>query len=94
MSNGSGYAIGVSMDATVRTDNNYFENQKIPINTNLNDAKPGKVSGASTNFYKNSGTNKISTRASNWVPEYEYKSILIPAADVRARVLKEAGPKY
>ncbi|SDM13638.1 Pectate lyase [Daejeonella rubra] len=91
--NGSGYTVGVTMGATVRTDNNYFENQANPIYTEYN-AKPGYVSGASTNFYKNSGTNKISTPASTWVPTYEYKSVLIPAADVAARVLSEAGPKY
>jgi len=91
--NGSGYTVGVTMGATVRTDNNYFENQANPIYTEYN-AKPGFVSGASTNFYKNSGTNKISTAASTWVPSYEYKSILIPAADVAARVLSESGPKY
>jgi pectate lyase len=91
--NGSGYTVGVTMGATVRTDNNYFENQANPIYTEYN-AKPGYVSGASTNFYKNSGTNKISTAASSWVPSYEYKSILIPAADVAAKVLSEAGPKY
>src|SRR5690606_21423238 len=54
--NGSGYAIGSTMNATVRTDNNYFENQNIPIYTNYN-AKPGVVSGANTNIYKNSGAN-------------------------------------
>lgn len=91
--NGSGYTVGVTMGATVRTDNNYFENQANPIYTEYN-AKPGYVSGASTNFYKNSGTNKISTAASNWIPPYEYQSVLIPAADVAAKVLAEAGPKY
>ena len=91
--NGSGYTIGVTMGATVRTDNNYFENQNIPIYTDYN-AKPGVVSGASTNYYKNSGANQISTSPSNWLPPYEYKSVLIPAADVAARVLSEAGPKY
>jgi len=90
--NGSGYTVGVTMGATVRTDNNYFENQANPIYTEYN-AKPGFVSGASTNFYKNSGSNKISTAASNWIPPYEYQSMLIPAADVAAKVLAEAGTK-
>lgn len=90
--NGSGYTVGVTMGATVRTDNNYFENQANPIYTEYN-AKPGYVSGASTNFYKNSGSNKISTAASNWLPPYEYQSILIPAADVATKVMAEAGPK-
>lgn len=91
--NGSGYTIGATMGATVRTDNNYFENQANPIYTEYN-SKPGYVSGASTNFYKNSGSNKISTAASTWIPPYEYQSVLIPAADVAAKVLAEAGPKY
>jgi pectate lyase len=91
--NGSGYTIGATMGATVRTDNNYFENQANPIYTEYN-AKPGYVSGASTNFYKNSGSNKISTAASNWIPPYEYQSMLIPAADVATKVMAEAGPKY
>jgi len=91
--NGSGYAIGSTMNATVRTDNNYFENQNIPIYTDYN-SKPGVVSGAATNIYKNSGANKISTSASNWLPGYEYQSRLIAATDVPARVLSEAGPKY
>lgn len=91
--NGSGYGIGVTMDATVRTDNNYFEGQKYPIYTNYN-AKPGVVSGASTNIYQNSGANVISTKESFWVPDYEYKSVLIPAADVPSVVKNGAGPKY
>lgn len=90
MQNGSGYGIGVTMGATVRTDNNYFENQQYPIYTEFN-AKPGFVSGASTNIYKGSGANKISTAASTWVPTYEYKSELIPAANVPAVVMANAG---
>ncbi|EOR93843.1 hypothetical protein ADIARSV_2980 [Arcticibacter svalbardensis MN12-7] len=93
LANGSGYGIGVTMNATVRTDNNYFEGQHIPIYTEFN-AKPGVVSGASTNIYKNCGPNIISTSASSWVPSYEYKSVLIAAADVPAKVLSEAGPNY
>lgn len=93
LANGSGYGIGVTMNATVRTDNNYFEGQHIPIYTDFN-AKPGVVSGASTNIYKNCGANKISTSASTWVPSYEYKSVLIAAADVPSKVLSTAGPNY
>ncbi|TKC03692.1 pectate lyase [Pedobacter frigoris] len=90
LSNGSGYGIGVTMGATVRTDNNYFENQSVPIYTEYN-AKPGYVSGANTNIYKGSGANRISTSASDWVPSYEYKSVLIPAANVPAVVSAGAG---
>lgn len=88
--NGSGYGVGATMGATVRTDNNYFENQHYPIFTEYN-AKPGFISGASTNIYKNSGANKISTSSSAWVPTYEYKTELIPAANVPAVVTAGAG---
>lgn len=90
LQNGSGYGIGVTMGATVRTDNNYFENQAIPIFTEYN-AKPGYVSGAETNIYANSKANRISTAASTWVPAYEYKSQLIAAANVPAVVSAGAG---
>lgn len=92
ISNGSGYGIGVTMNATVRTDNNYFENQNTPIKTDYN-AKPGVVSGANTNIYKNSGANKITTAASTWLPDYEYKSALIAAQDVPSVVKNGAGPR-
>jgi pectate lyase len=88
--NGSGYGIGVTMGATVRTDNNYFENQKVPIFTDYN-ARPGYVSGAATNYYKGSGANKISTSASTWVPAYEYKSALIAVANVPSTIVNGAG---
>lgn len=88
--NGSGYGVGATMGATVRTDNNYFENQNAPIRTTYN-AKPGFISGASTNIYKNSGANILSTSASTWVPTYEYKSELLPAAQVPAVVTAGAG---
>jgi pectate lyase len=94
MLNGSGYAVGAAMDAVVRTDNNYFENQSVPFYTNFSGSKPGFISGASTNYYKNCGANQITTSASSWIPEYEYKSVLIPALDVAAKVLANSGPKY
>ncbi|SHG02519.1 pectate lyase family protein [Pedobacter caeni] len=90
LQNGSGYGIGVTMGATVRTDNNYFENQAIPIFTEYN-AKPGYVSGAETNIYANSKANRISTASSTWTPAYEYKSVLIAAANVPAVVSAGAG---
>ncbi|ETZ21724.1 hypothetical protein N824_26170 [Pedobacter sp. V48] len=89
LQNSSGYGIGVTMGATVRTDNNYFESQHYAIYTDFN-SKPGFVSGASTNIIKG-GVNKISTAASSWVPTYEYKSELIPAANVPATVMANAG---
>ncbi|MET1054846.1 MAG: pectate lyase [Pedobacter sp.] len=90
LKNSSGYGIGITMDAVVRTDNNYFEGQHFPIYSEFN-SKPGFVSGANTNIYVSSGANKVSTAASSWVPDYEYKSVLIPAADVPAMVTANAG---
>jgi pectate lyase len=90
MLNGDGYAIGASMGATVRIDNNYFENQHIGLFTQYN-AKPGYISGASTNIFKNCGADMVSTAPSTWVPAYEYKSALIPAANVPAVVTAGAG---
>ena len=90
MRNGTGYAIGVTMGATVRTDNNYFENQGVPIYTDYN-LKPGYVSGASTNIYSNSKANRISTSASSWLPPYEYKSVLIAAESVPSTIAAKSG---
>lgn len=88
--NGSGYGIGATMDAVVRTDNNYFENVKWPIFTEFN-AKPGYISGAATNIYTGGGASRVSTSASTWLPPYEYKSVLIAAADVPAMVTANSG---
>lgn len=90
LSNGSGYGIGITMNATVRTDNNYFENQAIPVFTEYN-AKPGFISGLETNIYKKCGASRISTNRSSWKPGYEYRSVLMPAAVVPAMVSKKAG---
>ncbi|WP_395627398.1 polysaccharide lyase family 1 protein [Daejeonella sp.] len=89
--NGSGYTIGVTINGTVRTDNNLFESQNIPIYTDFN-ASPGVISGASTNIYINSGANQISSASSNWLPPYQYSMSLIPAAEVRSVVTRQAGP--
>ncbi|RZK98894.1 MAG: pectate lyase, partial [Pedobacter sp.] len=89
----NGYAIGSTMGATVRTDNNYIEGINQPIRTDFN-SKPGYVSGASTNMYKSCGSNVITTSASTWVPTvYSYSSALIPAANVPAEVMAGAGPR-
>ncbi|HEY0769996.1 MAG TPA: hypothetical protein VGD31_06645 [Sphingobacteriaceae bacterium] len=88
----SGYAIGCTTGGTVRTDNNYFKNQAIPIFTDFNHG-PGVISGASTNIYVNCGTNKISTPPSRWIPPYRYKEILLAASEVPRSVLKNAGPR-
>jgi pectate lyase len=90
--NSSGYTIGVTINATVRTDNNAFESQNIPIYTDFN-RSPGVVSGASTNLYINSGTNQITSATSSWLPPYQYSNILTSAAEIRSVVPKMAGPQ-
>lgn len=90
--NGSGYTIGVTKEGTVRTDNNFFENQAIPIYTDFNNS-PGLISGASTNIYIGCGSNQITTFPSNWLPPYQYVSALIPASEVPAMVMSQAGPR-
>jgi len=90
--NGSGYTIGVTLNGTVRTDNNLFESQNIPIYTDFN-TSPGLISGASTNLYINSGANQITSAASNWLPPYLYSSSLIPASEVHSVIPGQAGPQ-
>ncbi len=90
--NSSGYTIGVTKEGTVRTDNNYFKNQNIPIFTNFNNST-GSVSGVSTNLYITSGANQITSPPSSWLPPYEYASALIAASEVPEKVLNQAGPK-
>jgi pectate lyase len=94
--NSSGYGVGSTMDAVVRTDNNYFENANTPIRTNYN-SSPGYVSGASTNFYDPTcGPNVITTAASTWTPasDYSYSAWLTSAAQAKTDVLAGAGPNF
>ena len=91
--NNSGYSVASQLGGTLRTDNNYFSNCSIPITTSINGAAPGYVSGANTNTFVNSGSVRISTAASSWVPTYEYKSIMHATADVPSVVTSGAGPK-
>lgn len=86
------YGVAARIGSTVRTDNNYFENFKgAPLRTL--DPSPGVISGAATNVYAGSGANKISTKASTWVPSYSYSSVLASAANVPAAVKAGAGAK-
>ncbi len=94
--NSSGYGVGVTMDATVRTDNNYFENASKPIFTNFN-SKPGYVSGAETNFYDPScGANIIATSPSTWTPvaDYAYAAYLTTPQQAKTEVLAGSGPYF
>ncbi|SKB48093.1 Pectate lyase [Sphingobacterium nematocida] len=78
------------MGAIVRVENSYFKNTTLPIRTELSPVA-GVISGESTNIFDNSGKNKITTAPSNWVPTYEYKSVLSTAANVPSIVMKGAG---
>jgi pectate lyase len=88
--NQGGYAMGSRCGAVIRTDNNVIENSIAPLRTEIS-AVEGYFSGINTNIYKNCGSNKVTTAESTWVPSYEYKSILIPAANVQAVVTANAG---
>lgn len=90
--NSSGYGIGSSMEAMVRTDNNYFENTVNPIKTDFN-TKSGYISGSNSNFYKNSRKNIINTSVDPWKPSYPYTSQLLPANKVPVEVGHSAGAK-
>lgn len=87
---GGSYAIAAQAGATVRTDNNYIENVSTALRTDIS-SSTGYFSGTSTNIFKNSGASRITTAESTWVPTYEYKSSLIPAADVPAKIIAGAG---
>lgn len=89
--NNSGYSVSALEKGTVRTDNNYFSNCSVPITTTYNGYTAGYISGANTNTYVNSGKNNLTTSASNWIPPYEYNSVLIPASEVPSAVRGRAG---
>ncbi|RYZ94123.1 MAG: hypothetical protein EOP47_28465 [Sphingobacteriaceae bacterium] len=92
----SGYGVGVTVDATVRTDNNYFEKVVRPIFTKFN-SKPGFVSGESTNFFDEAtGKTEISTSPSTWTPkrDYGYAAYLTSPQQAKIDVLDHAGPDY
>ncbi|MEQ7799389.1 pectate lyase [Pedobacter sp. ASV1-7] len=78
------------MGATVRVDNNYFKNTKLPIRTELS-PQAGTISGESTNIFDNCGKNIITTAPSSWVPSYEYKTGFNVAANVPSVVTNGSG---
>lgn len=92
LKDGSGYGIGSTMEATVRTDHNYFENIVHPIRTNFN-SKPGFLVAASGNFYKNCGKNIITTGVCIWNAPYSYRQELLPVSEVPQTILRGAGAK-
>ncbi|WP_207425886.1 polysaccharide lyase family 1 protein [Pedobacter sp. SYSU D00535] len=91
--NNSGYGVAALAGGTVRMDNNYFANSNRPITTTYKGYPAGYISGANTNIYSGSGSNNITTSASTWLPPYEYKSVLVAAANVPQVVSAGAGPR-
>lgn len=89
--NNTGYSLGARAAGIVRTDNEYFSGCAKPISTNLAGDPPGYFSGVNTDIFSNCGKNDITTAISSWVPEYNYSSVLDPAANVPAIVQKGAG---
>lgn len=82
--------VGAFMGANIRLDNNYFKGSSLPIRTDLS-SSPGFISGLNTNVFEGTGKNRITSSASSWAPTYNYKSSLIAAADVPAKVKSGAG---
>lgn len=83
--------LGVSngFSCNVLTENNHFINQGQPIDLGK-EAGAGSVQQAVGNLFENcSGNQKGSGTA--FMPPYEYKSFMVPAADVQALVKKRAG---
>jgi pectate lyase len=83
--------LGVSngYSCNVLTENNHFINQGQPIDLGKEDG-PGSVQEAVGNLFENcTGNQKGSGTA--FTPPYEYKSFMVPAAEVQALVRKSAG---
>jgi len=75
----------------VLTENNHFIKQGEPIDLGKQ-AGDGSVQQASGNLFEScTGNQKGSGTA--FKPPYEYKSFMVPAADVKALVQKYAGAK-
>lgn len=82
--------VGAFMGATIRLDNNYWQSSSLPIRTDLS-STPGRISGLTTNVFSSCGANRITSSASTWVPDYEYRSALIAVADVPSKIAVGAG---
>jgi len=73
----------------VRTENNHFIDQNDPIDLGKQ-AGTGSVQEAIGNQFESCTGNQKGSGTS-FTPPYEYKSIMVPAADVKALVQKNAG---
>lgn len=87
----SGYSIGIREDATVRTDNEVFENCNRPITTKVSTSIEGFIIGSDTNAYNNCGSNNITTTPSTWTPIYDFEDYLVPTSQVVSIVLENSG---
>ena len=73
----------------VRTENNHFIDQAQPIDLGKQ-AGPGSVQESIGNQFQNCTGNQKSSGTA-FTPPYEYKSIMLPASEVKALVQKNAG---
>jgi len=73
----------------VRTENNHFIGQNDPIDLGKQ-AGTGSVQEALGNKFENCTGNQQGS-GSSFAPPYDYRSYIVPAADVKALVQKSAG---
>jgi pectate lyase len=73
----------------VLTENNHFISQKAPIDLGKQEG-PGSVQQAVGNLFESCSGNQTGSGTA-FTPPYEYKSFMVPAAEVKALVQKYAG---
>jgi pectate lyase len=73
----------------VLTENNHFISQKEPIDLGKQEG-PGSVQQAVGNLFESCSGNQTGSGTA-FTPPYEYKSFMVPAAEVKALVQKYAG---
>jgi pectate lyase len=73
----------------VRTENNHFIGQNDPIDLGKQ-AGTGSVQEALGNKFESCTGNQLGS-GSSFAPPYDYRSFIVPAADVKALVQKNAG---
>lgn len=91
--NSNGYGIGVGVSAQVISEHNVFENVVYPVNYFDNTAQPG--------YFKDQGSLRINSGIINtkaegiqWDPANHYAYTLLPADEVKALVMQQAGAQH
>ena len=85
----SGYAIGSRYSSIVRVENNFFENIKNPLKTDIDSSYQGFVADVKDNVFKNSGQPRITTPVKSLSLGYEYT--LDKTEAVPQLVMEQAG---